>query len=193
MVRRALIVAAFAALTAATGSLPASATVVDTAAISCKEIADSFNSSSAEDQYGASTILYWLAGYHATEGQGTVVDFDNVVKGMEKTVEFCGKNPAVGAFSASANFMGGNLPKAAPGAIDLAIMKCAALAESTDKDADGLGQIMMWLAGYHSGDEGSKLLDLDAFTANTEKLGAYCSEHPDIGLVTATEEVMSVE
>ena len=33
------------------------------------------------------------------------------------------------------------------------------------------------------------VIDTDKFVANAKKLGAYCGEHPDIGLITATDKL----
>lgn len=188
---RSLIAAALAAMSFAAVAAPAQAEVLDASTFTCKEVADGFASSSRDEQYGASTILYWMAGYHATEEQGTVVDFDGIIKGMEKTVEFCAQNPSVGVMSASAKFMGKNLPQGGKESIDLAIMKCSMLQDLSAKDEEGLGQILMWLSGYHASGNGEKTVDTDEFQAASQKIGTYCGENPEIGFVTASEEFMA--
>ena len=52
---------------------PASADSVDASTFSCKDLTSSYTSSTEEEQYGATVILYWMASYHATEEQGNIV------------------------------------------------------------------------------------------------------------------------
>jgi acid stress chaperone HdeB len=37
------------------------------------------------------------------------------------------------------------------------------------------------------------VIDTDQFVANAKKLGDYCSAHPDIGLITATDKLFQKE
>lgn len=179
--------AALAVATAAPAG--ASAGPIDASTVTCKELTESGNSGS-DGAYGASVILYWMAGYHATDEQGTVVDFDNLIKEMGQTAEFCSQNPAIGVMTASSKYMGANAPAATPKAIDLSILKCEHVNSSKPDDAEGLGQILMWLSGYHKSTGGTTLIDMDEFSKSAAKIGAYCAKNPDVGLYTASEKFM---
>ncbi|MFT3730004.1 MAG: HdeA/HdeB family chaperone [Hyphomicrobium sp.] len=172
---------------------PAAADTIDASTFSCRDLVQSAQSSDKTAVYGASVILYWMEGYQATSDQGTVVDFDHVAKEFAATTEYCAKNPAVGVMSASEKFMGENAEEATPKAVDLSILKCEAINSSKDGDAEGLGQILMWLAGYHASVAKSTVIDLDKFSESAAKMGAYCAENPEMGLFTASEKFMSEE
>jgi hypothetical protein len=182
--------AAIAALLLVVGFSAASATSMDASTFSCKELTEKNESTDKTAQYGASVILYWMAGYQATQEQGTVVDFDNMLKEFTQTTEFCSKNPGIGVMTASGNFMGENSVKATEKAIDLAILKCEAVNSTKENETDGLGQILMWLAGYHASVAKSTVIDMDKFAESVEKMTAYCAENPEMGLFTASEKFM---
>ena len=55
---------------------------------------------------------------------------------------------------------------------------------------DGLGQILMWLAGYHASVAKSTIIDMEKFGESVEKMTVYCAENPEIGLFTASEKFM---
>lgn len=171
----------------------ASAEKVDMKAFSCQELTQSMASTDKDDQYGASVILYWLHGYLRTEAQGTVVDFDNMMKSFEKTTEFCAKNPNIGVMTASQKFMGESEPKAGKGAIDLAIIKCEKVVHTDKDDTQGLGQILMWLHGFHAATDGETVIDFDKFSSDSKSIGEYCNENQQVGFYTASEKVMSGE
>jgi len=188
---RTLVSAVFAALSACVLVSPASAESIDASAFSCKELTDALGSSAENDQYGATVLLYWMHGYLATEEQGTVVDFDQMLKAFEKTTAFCAENPNIGVMTASEKFMGENLAAAGKEAIDLSVIKCEKVVNSDNNDAQGLGQIMMWLAGYHASYEENTVIDLDKFDTDTKKIGSYCGQNLQVGFYTATEKFMS--
>lgn len=72
------------------------------------------------------------------------------------------------------------------GDIDLSTWTCKKF-QSADKD--DIGVILAWLDGYYRGEDDPPVINTDRFVANAKKLGAYCSEHPDQGLITATDVV----
>ncbi len=112
---------------------------MDASTLTCKQLTEGGNEG-GQGAYGASVILYWMAGYHTTDEQSTVVDFDNLVNEMKKTVEFCEKNPSISVMNASAKFMGENANEATPKAIDLSIIKCEQVNNSKPDDAEGWGR-----------------------------------------------------
>lgn len=182
-----------AMLLLATSFNSASAEEIDASTLTCRDLNAKAQSSDKVAVYGATVILYWMAGYQATGEQGTVVDFDNLSKEFSKTTEFCGQNPDVGVMSASEKFMGENSADQTPKAIDLAILKCEAVNTTKDDETDGLGQILMWLAGYHASIAKSKIIDMDKFGESVTKMATYCAENPEMGLFTASEKFMGEE
>lgn len=170
-------------------SVMASAEQIDASTVTCKELTDR-SAAGKDEAYGASVLLYWMAGYHATDEQGTVVDFDNLVKGMTETADFCSKNPGISVLTASGKYMGTNAPAASPKAIDLSILKCEQVNSSKPDDAEGLGQILMWLSGYHKSTGGTTIVDLDEFNKSVDKMADFCTKNPAVGLYTASEKFM---
>lgn len=176
----------FAATTAAVSE------PMDASTLTCKQLTESGNEG-GKGAYGASVILYWMAGYHTTDDQDTVVDFDNLVNEMKQTVEFCEKNPSISVMNASAKFMGENAEEATDKAIDLSIIKCEQVNSSKPDDAEGLGQILMWLSGYHKSTNESTIVDMDEFSKSVDKMADYCKKNPQVGLYTASEKFMGEE
>lgn len=75
---------------------------------------------------------------------------------------------------------------AVAGDIDLSTWTCQKF-QSASKD--DVGVILAWLDGYYRGDDDAPVINTDKFVANAKKLGEYCSAHPDIGLITATDKL----
>jgi hypothetical protein len=185
-----LFAAAAAALMLFSFGQVASAESVDAKVFSCKELTAAMQSKDEDDQYGASVILYWMHGYLSTEERGTVMDFGTMMKSFEKTADFCSKNPNIGVLTASQKFMGENEPAPGNDAVDLAILKCEKIVQSDRSDAQGMGQILMWLAGYHASDNGETIIDFDKFKSDSESIGEYCQKNQQIGFYTASEKIM---
>ncbi|HEX3936441.1 MAG TPA: HdeA/HdeB family chaperone [Xanthobacteraceae bacterium] len=72
--------------------------------------------------------------------------------------------------------------------IDLSTWTCKKF-QSADKDTIGI--ILSWLDGYYKDQDDPPVIDTDQFVANAKKLGEYCSEHPDQGLITAADKLFS--
>lgn len=184
-----------AALTflSALAAAPATAETIDASAISCERLAAAYDSKTKSDISFVNGILNWMGGYHATEAQGTVVDWEKLSKAFDQTVAFCAEHPNVGVMSASERFMGEHIEQAGPSAYDLAILKCETLLtnKAVIKNA---GDTLMWLAGYHtSTNKDSTTLDLDKFVEQTGQIADYCAANPESGLVTVSEKFMSDE
>lgn len=131
-----------------------------------------------------------MAGYHQTDEQGTVVDFDNMLKEFNQTTAFCKENPGIGVLTATEKMMGENSAKATTKAIDLSIIKCEHVNSTKESEMDGLGQILMWLAGYHTSIGESTMIDMDKFGKSVEQMTVFCAENPEVGLFTASEKFM---
>ena len=69
---------------------------------------------------------------------------------------------------------------------DFSTIKCK---DFLAKSADEGGVILAWLDGYYKGENDPPIFDTDKFLANAKKLGEYCGRNPEIGLITATDEL----
>jgi acid stress chaperone HdeB len=74
--------------------------------------------------------------------------------------------------------------------IDLSTWTCQQF-QSASKD--DIGIILAWLDGYYKDEDDPPVIDTDQFVANAKKLGEYCSAHPDVGLITATDKLFQKE
>ena len=70
--------------------------------------------------------------------------------------------------------------------IDLSTWTCKKF-QAASKDEIGI--ILAWLDGYYKGDDDAPVIDTDKFVSNAKKLGEYCGQHPDLGLITATDKL----
>src|SRR5271167_4767355 len=77
---------------------------------------------------------------------------------------------------------------AAAETIDLSTWSCTKFLAADKAD---IGVILSWLDGYYRDEDNPPVIDTNKFVANATKLGRYCSEHPDIGLITAADELFS--
>jgi hypothetical protein len=95
---------------------------IDVSTISCERLASAYEAKTADDLSFVNGILNWMGGYHATEAQGTVVDWDKLSDAFNKTVIFCSDHPGIGVLSASEKFMGEEIEEATPQSYDLALV-----------------------------------------------------------------------
>lgn len=72
--------------------------------------------------------------------------------------------------------------------VDVSTIKCDDFVKS---GKDTIGNLMMWLSGYYTGEDDEAIIDFDKMTADGEKLGKLCAENPGLGLLTAAERIMS--
>src|SRR5215204_1842306 len=80
---------------------------------------------------------------------------------------------------------------AAPAAaqkLDVATIKCEDFVKSPK---DTIGNLLMWLSGYYTGEDDDAVIDFDKMATDGQKLGAYCAQNPTISLLTAAEKIMS--
>ena len=170
---------------------PASAEKLDVSTITCQDMTQAMNSKSNDEQYGMSTILYWLAGYNATEDEGTVIYFKSLEQDFANTLEYCSKNPKISVMTAAGKFMGENGTEATGDPVDLSTLKCERLTQTTKDDEEGLGQILMWLAGYHADVNDDQVFDTEAFQEHASEIGAYCKENTQVGFFTTAQKYMT--
>jgi acid stress chaperone HdeB len=74
--------------------------------------------------------------------------------------------------------------------IDLSTWTCRQF-QSASKD--DIGVILAWLDGYYKDEDDPPVINTSQFVANAKKLGEYCTAHPDIGLITATDKLFQKE
>jgi acid stress chaperone HdeB len=74
--------------------------------------------------------------------------------------------------------------------IDLSTWTCAQF-QSASKD--DVGVILAWLDGYYKDEDDPPVVDSSQFAANAKKLGDYCTVHPDVELITATDKLFQKE
>jgi hypothetical protein len=177
----------------ATQCVPASAEAIDASTISCSRIAEAMERKSEKDMSFVNGILNWMGGYHATEAQGTVVDWKKLSNAFNQTIAYCVEHTNVGVMSASDKYMGEHIEEAGPDAFDLAIITCETLVSDKSPLKD-VGNTFMWLAGYHtSSQKASTMLDVDKFVEHVSKIADYCAANPKTGLVTASEKFMATD
>jgi hypothetical protein len=174
-------------------ALPAAAEGVDATTITCADLVQASQSDKSDDHLGAAALLAWLSGYHATEDQGTVVDFDGLKKDAESTLEYCQQNPKIGVFSASLKYMGENATEQTSAAVDLATIKCERIINTKKDEEDGLSIILMWLAGYYASYAEEKIIDASKLEKEGYAIGKACAENAQTGLVTVAEKYMQSE
>jgi hypothetical protein len=71
--------------------------------------------------------------------------------------------------------------------VDLSKIKCKEFIELPKETAYA---ITVWLDGYFTDEEDPAVVDFDRLKAMAEKIGAFCSQNPKMGLITAAESVM---
>lgn len=69
---------------------------------------------------------------------------------------------------------------------DLSTMSCQQFLQA---DKSTITIILTWLDAYYKDDDAPPIIDIDKFTKNAEKLGAFCATKPNLGLITAADEV----
>ena len=185
-----VIAACAAALSSFTA--PASAGTYDVSTLTCQELVEALGSQDSETALGGAVIMSWFSGYHATEEQGTVIDFDAVGKDGEKLIDFCAANPNIGAMTAAAKFMGENATPAGAEAVDLSTVTCSEL-QNPAENPEGAGVVFMWLAGYYASYNEDTVLDLDALTQAETDVYTTCQQSAELGLVTVAKQTLYTE
>ena len=70
--------------------------------------------------------------------------------------------------------------------VDVASISCKYLIDASKDDAS---TIMIWLHGYFGGKADDTTFNMESFAKSAEQMGAYCAEHPDIGVMSAAKTV----
>lgn len=183
----------FAAVTVACAFLfatsPGHAKSIDLAEFTCGHFIEATNSGSKDDEKGLAAILFWVAGYHASDSNGTIVDFTQLQGEFEDVAAHCADNPGEKLLKAAGDHIGGSEPGS--GAIDLATITCGKVNSTSEDKAEGLAHILMWLAGYQAGYASDTVFDADTFGTQVGQIAEYCAANPQIGLYAASEKFMT--
>lgn len=166
----------------------AKADSIDLAQFTCGQFTTAVEGGSKDDGKGLAGILFWMAGYHATDTNGTIVDFAQLQAEFEEIGKHCADQPDEKVLKASGDHLGGEEP--GKDAIDLATITCEKVNKTTDEKAEGLAHILMWMAGYQAGFAGDATFDADTFGAQVGEIAEYCAANPQIGLYAASEKFM---
>ncbi len=70
--------------------------------------------------------------------------------------------------------------------IDLSTVKCSDIAKMSETEGS---YIMIWLHGYYGGKAGDTTMDTDSFEATGKAIGESCAANPDLGLMTAINQL----
>jgi acid stress chaperone HdeB len=188
--QRLFVTVALALMQAGIFTTTASAEKVDISTVSCEQLIQSIEKGSDNDKSGMGGILYWIAGYTVTDEQGSVVDFASLAKDFDKIIAGCRAQPKNGVLTVAKKFLGENGTAQGSEAVDLSTMTCEAAVKSSSADEEGLGYILMWIAGYQASDAEDPVFDTEDFVGSMQKIGEYCGANATVGLLTAADEVM---
>ena len=70
--------------------------------------------------------------------------------------------------------------------IDVSTVKCSELLKMSKDD---VSYLLIWLHGYYGGKAGDTTIDLAALEANGSLIGEKCGANPDLGLMTAIQQI----
>ena len=70
--------------------------------------------------------------------------------------------------------------------IDVSTIKCA---EMIKMSKDEGSYLLIWLHGYYGGKAGDTTIDLPALEASGAAIGEKCAANPDLGLMTAIQQI----
>ena len=73
---------------------------------------------------------------------------------------------------------------------DLSKIRCDEFLKSSKED---VGYTMAWLDAYYRGDDDPPIIDTDKLAADSKKLADYCTAHPNVRLITATDKLFEKE
>lgn len=74
--------------------------------------------------------------------------------------------------------------------IDLSTVKCSDIGKMSESEAS---YVMIWLHGYYGGKAGDTTLDTESFEATGKAIGEACAENPELGLMTAINQLEAAQ
>jgi acid stress chaperone HdeB len=72
--------------------------------------------------------------------------------------------------------------------IDLSTMTCKRFVNADDET---IKLILTWLDGYYKDQDDPPVIETRQLVEDAKKLGEYCGNHPDQGLITASDQVFT--
>ena len=187
---RAKFIVTFAAAYAAIFMAPAAlAKPVDASTVTCTEMLEvattkGDDAAKKESQARIGLMLIWMQGYKAPADHGTVADVKSIMGGIDRVVDMCSKTPNFGLMTVTEKLWAADA-EVSKDAVDLSTVTCTAWLKTNDTDRTGM---VMWLLGYHAAVAEDPMFELDAVGEKVKNLATYCTENPDMGLVTASEK-----
>lgn len=183
---RRILAAALAVTLSLMLSVPASAKAVDASTVTCTEmlaIASAGDSKeNSESQARIGVMLMWMQGYQAPADHGTVADVKAIMGDIDRVVEMCTKSPNLGLMTVTEKLWDGD-SEPSKEAVDLSTVKCDAMLKANDTER---ASMVVWLLGYNAAVDEDPMFDLDAVGEKVTNLATYCTENPEMGLVTAS-------
>jgi acid stress chaperone HdeB len=70
--------------------------------------------------------------------------------------------------------------------LDLSTIKCKDFLASSKEN---IGIILTWMNAYYKDEDDPPVIDFAEMTKAGERLGAYCGQNPEIGLMTAADKL----
>ena len=74
--------------------------------------------------------------------------------------------------------------------IDLSTIKCSDIAKMDESEGS---YIMIWLHGYYGGKAGDTTMDTESFEAAGKAVGEACAANPELGLMTAINQIEAAQ
>jgi acid stress chaperone HdeB len=70
--------------------------------------------------------------------------------------------------------------------LDLSTIKCR---EFISSGKENIGVILAWMNAYYKEEDDPPTIDFAEMAKAGERLGTYCAQNPDIGLITAADKL----
>ncbi len=70
--------------------------------------------------------------------------------------------------------------------IDVSTVKCSDIGTMSKED---VSYLLIWLHGYYGGKSGDTTIDLAALEASGTAIGEKCAANPELGLMTAIQQL----
>jgi acid stress chaperone HdeB len=70
--------------------------------------------------------------------------------------------------------------------LDLSTIKCRDFVSSSKEN---IGIVLAWLNAYYKEEDDPPTIDFAQMAKDGERLGAFCAQNPEIGLITAADRL----